>query len=202
MKNQKGFTLVELMIVLAILALLAAIVIFALNPAQLFARARDSQRFADLKALTTAINYYLVVTTTPVLDGGTNTLCVGGTGSDTLWATSAGTVTAPFVTWSSSTSRDMDGDGWIKINFSATGETPLGSLPMDPKNGGASASPSTLYTFTCDTNQGYEINANLESATYKGQEATDGGDGVAVYEVGSVLTLLTSATSANWYPNN
>jgi len=98
MKNQKGFTLVELMIVLAILALLAAIIIFALNPAQLFARARDSQRLADLRALTSAINYYLVITSTPVLDGVTNALCVGGSGSQTLWATSAGTVTAPFVT--------------------------------------------------------------------------------------------------------
>jgi type II secretory pathway pseudopilin PulG len=72
------------MIVLAILALLAAIIIFALNPAQLFARARDSQRFADLRALTSAINYYLVVTSTPILDGGTNILCVGGTGTDTI----------------------------------------------------------------------------------------------------------------------
>ena len=202
MKNQKGFTLVELMIVLAILALLAAIIIFALNPAQLFARARDSQRFADLRALTSAINYYLVITSTPVLDGSAGTLCVGGSGNDTLWATYAGTITAPFVTWTASTARGMDGTGWIKIAFSLTGETPLGSLPIDPKNAGAAGTPSTLYTFACDTNTGYEINANLESTTYKGGEATDGGDAVAVYEVGTVLTLLPTATSANWYPNN
>ena len=199
--EKKGFTLVELMIVLAILALLAAIIIFALNPAQLFARARDSQRFADLRALTSAINYYLVITSTPVLDGGTNTLCVGSTGSATIYATSAVTAAVPWAT-TNTTVRGMDGSGWIKINFVLTGETPLGSLPMDPKNSGSAASPSTFYAFSCSSSQGFEINANLESTTYKGQEATDGGDFATVFEVGTALTLLPSAAVSGWYLNH
>lgn len=88
MKNKKGFTLVELMIVIAILAILAAVVIFALNPAELFRRARDSQRMSDLRVLSSALSYYLADVTTPILDGATNTLCSGGTGSATIFATS------------------------------------------------------------------------------------------------------------------
>lgn len=199
-KENKGFTLVELMIVLAILALLAAIIIFALNPAQLFARARDSQRLADLRALTSAINYYLVITTTPVLDGGTNTLCVGGTASKTIYATSAVTAAVPWAT-TNTTARGMDGTGWIKINFAATGEIPLGSLPIDPKNGGSAASPSTFYAFACSSSQGFEINTNMESTTYKASEGTDGGDFTVTYEVGTDLTLLPSATVSGWFLN-
>ena len=89
MRNKKGFTLVELMIVIAILAILAAIVIFALNPAELFRRARDSQRMSDIRILSSAVSYYLADSTTPILDGGTNILCTGGTGADTIFATVA-----------------------------------------------------------------------------------------------------------------
>ncbi|MDD4931154.1 MAG: prepilin-type N-terminal cleavage/methylation domain-containing protein, partial [Candidatus Colwellbacteria bacterium] len=44
----KSFTLVELLIVIAILAVLAAAVVVVLNPAELLAQARDSQRSTDL----------------------------------------------------------------------------------------------------------------------------------------------------------
>ncbi|MDD4122873.1 MAG: prepilin-type N-terminal cleavage/methylation domain-containing protein [Candidatus Pacebacteria bacterium] len=84
MKESKGFTLVELMIVVAIIAILTSIVMMTLNPARLFQRARDSQRLADLNTLSSAIGYYLIRTNDPVLDNGTNTLCNGGGGTRTL----------------------------------------------------------------------------------------------------------------------
>ena len=54
---KRSFTLVELMIVIAILAIISAIVVFALNPTNLFKRARDSRRLADINTLYKAISF-------------------------------------------------------------------------------------------------------------------------------------------------
>lgn len=51
--QQKGFTLVELLIVIAIIGLLATLAIVSLTAAQ--QRARDTKRVADLKAIQTAM---------------------------------------------------------------------------------------------------------------------------------------------------
>lgn len=51
----KGFTLVELLIVIAIIAILAAIVFVALNPLQRFKDARDARRWSDAAELLNAI---------------------------------------------------------------------------------------------------------------------------------------------------
>ena len=59
-KNQKrrGFTIVELLIVIVIIAILAAITIVAYNGMQ--ERARDAQRLKDMKTIETALRLYLV----------------------------------------------------------------------------------------------------------------------------------------------
>ncbi len=203
MKDTKGFTLVELMIVITILAILAAIIIFALNPGQLFFRARDAQRFSDLRALSTAINYYMLVTTTPYLDNATNTTCFGTATTPTLYTTVT-TGSSTGWTWNTTgtTGRLLDGTGWIKINFTATNEIPLGSLPFDPQNAGNAGTPSTYYAFACSSTQSFEINTNLESSYYKIQEVGDGGDIAGLYEVGTSLTILPTATSVGYYPNH
>jgi prepilin-type N-terminal cleavage/methylation domain-containing protein len=52
---QAGFTLIEILVVIGIIALLAAIVIIAINPARQFAQARNSQRVSNLNTILNAI---------------------------------------------------------------------------------------------------------------------------------------------------
>lgn len=55
---QKGFTLIELLVVIGIIGILAAVVIVAVNPSRQFASARDTQRRADLYAITNGLYQY------------------------------------------------------------------------------------------------------------------------------------------------
>ena len=54
-KENKGFTLIEILVVIGIIAVLAAIVLVAINPAKQFAQARNTQRVSDTNAILSAI---------------------------------------------------------------------------------------------------------------------------------------------------
>jgi type IV pilus assembly protein PilA len=56
--SKKGFTLIELLIVIGILAILASVVIIAVNPVRQFASARNSQRVSNLQAILNATFQY------------------------------------------------------------------------------------------------------------------------------------------------
>lgn len=58
MNNKKGFTLIELLIVIGIISILAGIVLVAVNPAQQFGKANDSERKSEIGTLLSAVYQY------------------------------------------------------------------------------------------------------------------------------------------------
>lgn len=60
LKKAKGFTLLEILLVIAIIAILAAIVIIAINPGKQLAESRNAQRRSDTNSILNAVYQYSV----------------------------------------------------------------------------------------------------------------------------------------------
>lgn len=192
---KKGFTLLELLIVIAILAILAAAAVVVLNPAELLRRARDSERITDLANLRNSLNLYLTTVSSPALDNAGNPGSCEDGSSDDIWShttfatqTSQGLAAAGgAVTLTTSSVRTTGGSGWIPVNLDNTaGGSPLSALPID-----SNPSTSRYYYYVCNyASTTYEIGANMESSEYANSggsdvENTDGGNGANWYELGN-----------------
>ena len=80
--GSKGFTLLEVLLVIAIIAILAAIVIIAINPGKQLADARNAQRRSDVNTILNAVYQYAVDTGSipaAITDTDTEVCKTGGT---------------------------------------------------------------------------------------------------------------------------
>lgn len=58
--SKRGFTLIEILIVIGMIALLAAVVIVAINPGRQFAQARDAQRMSNVNTILNGVYQFAV----------------------------------------------------------------------------------------------------------------------------------------------
>ena len=82
--HNKGFTLLEMLLVIAIIGVLASIVIIAINPGKQLAQARNAQRASDLNAINNAVQQYYIDNLswpTTTLDSTLTEICNTGTES-------------------------------------------------------------------------------------------------------------------------
>lgn len=163
---RSGFTLVELLVVVAILGILMVAVVLAINPVEMMKKGRDATRLSDMDTLRKALDL-------TVADGATLTATATAGDSSAVGATQA-----------------ADGTGWLGFDISDY----LSALPLDPRNGATFDDAGGIsrigrYLYFSD-GSAYELNCYLESGDNAGKYGTDGGDEGGVYEVGTDLTLL------------
>lgn len=184
----KGFTLLELVIVIGILAVLGAVSVLVLNPAQLFAQARDTTRIEDMSVLRNAIAMYLSTVSSADLDNAQDCSvnCFTHSTSVAPAALCGGRHVGATLQVAA---RTVAGAGWIPVGFDdVPGGPALSVLPIDP-----TADATYFYSYACNnTSKTFELNANMESTRYaaggsddKETNTKDGGNNDAVYEIGT-----------------
>ena len=154
--NQKGFTLVEVLIVVALIAILAVIALVTINPFAAQQRTRDARRLKEIGALQGIVEQYI----------SDNPAAAGFTAFSTDNAASNacdGTAASP---------------GWIGINVCNYGNTvaadPLNRAAEFTLSDGTSSTGVLYYQVQLDTNLRYRICARMESPSNAGKLTEDG----------------------------
>jgi len=135
-KTMKGFTLIEILVVVALIAILTAITFIAINPAKNFADSRNAQRSSDVVQILNAITQYT---------------SESGNSLTTLTAVPAGNTAIPACLTSGTDEEKLAA---MAVIGTATGNVNLEQRLVDAYIVGIPFDPGTGYSAT---NTGYVI---------------------------------------------
>ena len=204
-KNKKGFTLLEILLVVGIIAILAGIVIVAINPSKQLAMVRNSQRKSDIKQVANAItqfyidhSYYPASTTFST----TSLMTICPTGASTSpaagFCTGMLNLSELVPTYLTSIPNDpgtttTSGYSVVLVNKNPAVSAPLAELGVTISVGnvpvGCSATGGTISTTT-----GYKIHTFTSSGTFSVS-------GTCAVEVLVVAGGGGGAGGVNWFYN-
>ena len=134
-----GFTLIELIIVIAVIALLAAATFVAINPAKRVGDANNSRRWSDITAIADAYNAYLADNsgTAPT----STTAGVTYSITTTTWSGVAFTTCQAVANGNPTTTT-----AYVQLSALVTGGY-MGQIPLDPSYVASSDLLNTGYYF-------------------------------------------------------
>lgn len=180
-QNKKGFSLIEILVVLGIILILFTSFFLIWNNLDIFRRARDAKRINDLSLIESTLKT-LILTNTNVNLGNEDIIYTSlADSSSTCGSYSLIKVSSPYSYHcvSSSTLTNTDGLGWIPIDFTQSKIVILSSLPVDPLN-----NQDYFYAYQVKNGR-YKLTAKLESPANIYKMLNDGGFESTLYEIGS-----------------
>lgn len=189
MNRSRAFTLIELLIVIAIIAILGSATVLVLNPVELMKQGRDGTRIQDLENIRKSVAFTLF-SNPALLDSlsGMNIYLSLPSGSCPTNPPTGYTYVCNATT---ANINKTDGTGWIPIALQN-----IALLPNDPNTGNS----NNYYAFVADpATKTYVVTALLESEKQtKSAAAKDGGTDAGRFEEGSV-SLWTPASGLQGY---
>ena len=188
MKESKAFTLIELLIVIAIIAILGSATVLVLNPVEIIKQGRDGTRITDVENIQKSLN--LTLFNNPSLVDSllsTNIYLSLPSGSCPL---SPPTGYAYVCNATSANINKTDGTGWIPLTLQN-----MASLPTDPNS-------NFYYAFIANpTTKTFTVTALLESEKQtKLSAAKDGGTDPGRFEKGDTGLWSGASGLVGYWP--